>query len=367
MVGRDQQMELLYRTLEGVTTKRRPPPGDCDRASRHRQDHLTREFVGLVQPSGAPVCEDDPSRTAGPPGTGRSPTGQGHGGDFRDRCPGRRQGEADGSGHGAVRSQRRPRGCGPPGPPNRPRRSTVPIANRCSSARRFVEELASRQPLLLVFEDIHWADASQLDLLESLASRARDVPVMFLALARPELMDSRPTWGAGLTSHTSMQLYPLSAEEARTLAGHLLPMLRLRLRAAADRVVITAEGNPLFIEELVASLAERVDEATEELPTNVRTTIAARLDTLPAAARGALLDAAVIGKVFWRGSAPGDRATRSAAELEDALDMLEARDFIRRESGARSRATTNTCSDICSSGGGLRHAPSAPEGSGTPR
>jgi predicted ATPase len=69
-----------------------------------------------------------------------------------------------------------------------------------------------------VFEDIHWADASQLDLLESLASRVRDVPVMFLALARPELMESRPTWGAGLMSHTSMQLYSLSSEDARTPA-----------------------------------------------------------------------------------------------------------------------------------------------------
>src|SRR4029453_8017016 len=91
--------------------------------------------------------------------------------------------------------------------------------------RRFVEDLGSRQPLLLVFEDIHWADASQLDLLESLASRVRDVPVMFLALARPELLDSRLTWGAGLMSPTSMQLYPLSSDKARTLASHLLPML----------------------------------------------------------------------------------------------------------------------------------------------
>jgi eukaryotic-like serine/threonine-protein kinase len=107
------------------------------------------------------------------------------------------------------------------------------------------------------------------------------------------------------------------------------------LRGATDRVVITAEGNPLFIEELVASLAERVEEATEKLPTNVRTTIAARLDTLPAAARGALMDAAVIGKVFWRGALQTLEATRSAAELENALDMLEARDFIHREAGSQ--------------------------------
>ena len=185
-----------------------------------------------------------------------------------------------------------------------------------------------------MFEDIHWADASQLNLLESLASRVRDIPVMFLALARPGFLDFRPTWGAGLMSHTSMQLHPLSSDEARTLGGHLLPMLS-GLQGAADRVVTTAEGNPLFIEELVASLAERVDEGTEEPPTNVRSTIAARLDTLPAAARGALLDAAVIGKLFWRGALQALDATRSAAELEDALDMLESRDFIHRESGSQ--------------------------------
>jgi predicted ATPase len=235
------------------------------------------------------------------------------------------------------------------------------------SARRFVEELSSRGPLLLVFEDIHWADASQLDLLESLASRVRDVPVMFLALARPELLDSRPTWGAGLMSHTSMQLYSLSSEDARTLAEHLLPMLS-GLRGAADRVVITAEGNPLFIEELVASLAERVEEATEKLPTNVRTTIAARLDTLPAAARGALLDAAVIGKVFWRGALQTLEANRSAAELEDALDILEARDFIHREAGSQIQGDHEyVFKHMLIREVAYATPPGRPAGSGTPR
>jgi len=336
MVGRDRELELLRRTWEGVTTDRSPdlvtvigPPGIG-------KSRLAREFVGLVEPFGARVLR------------GRSlPYGGSYGyrafsqqikdmaGIFETDPPADARAKLT-----AVVTEL----CGPiEGPEVADHLALLiglggdRVADRQPlffSARRLVEELASRQPLLLVFEDIHWADTSQLDLVESLASRVRDVPVMFLAMARPELLDSRPTWGAGLMSHTSLQLHPLSSDEARTLAGHLLP-LRSGLRDAADRVVITAEGNPLFIEELVASLAERVDEATEALPMNVRTTIAARVDTLPAAARGALLDAAVIGKVFWQGALQALDPTRSAAELEEALDMLEVRDFIRRESASQ--------------------------------
>jgi hypothetical protein len=150
-------------------------------------------------------------------------------------------------------------------------------------------------------------------------------------------------------SHTSMQLYPLSPDEARTLAGHLMPMLCSGQRGTADRVVITAEGNPLFIEELVAPLAERVEEVTEGLPTNVRTTIAARLDTLPAGARGVLLDAAVIGKVFWRGALQAlDAGRRPSLRMPWTCWRLVTSSVVSR--GARSRATTNTCSNTCSSG-----------------
>jgi class 3 adenylate cyclase/tetratricopeptide (TPR) repeat protein len=336
MVGRDRELKLLRRTWESVTTQRRPdlvtvigPPGIG-------KTRLTREFVGLVEPSGTRVLR------------GRSLP---YGGSSGYRAFGQQVKDVAGIFESDPPADARAKLtavvtelCGPTDGPEVEDHLAVlvglggdRVADRQPlffAARRFVEDLASRQPLLLVFEDIHWADASQLDLLESLASRVRDVPVMFLALARPELLDSRPSWGARLMSHTSMQLYPLSSDEARSLAGHLLPMLSER-QGAADRVVITAEGNPLFIEELAASLAERVDEAIEELPTNVRSTIAARLDTLPAAARGALLDAAVIGKVFWRGALQALDATRSAAELEDALDMLESRDFIHRESGSQ--------------------------------
>ena len=184
--------------------------------------------------------------------------------------------------------------------------------------------------MLFVFEDIHWADASQLDLLESLASRVRDVPTMLLALTRPELRDTRPGWGAGLNHHTAMELHPLNPDEAKSLAARLFPALA-EMPGAVEHVAVSAEGNPLFIEELAASLAERVDKAAAELPTNVKTTIAARLDTLPSSARATLLDAAIIGNL-------NDVVKPPAHALEDRRPSIGCRAAVtraRRHGGGR--------------------------------
>jgi class 3 adenylate cyclase/tetratricopeptide (TPR) repeat protein len=193
------------------------------------------------------------------------------------------------------------------------------------SARRFVEALARQQPTLLVYEDVQWADSSLLDLVEHLASRVRDVPIMLLALARPELLDSRPAWGSRLPSYSSIPLEPLGEEHSRELARELLSS---HGEDNADRLVATAEGNPLFIEELAASLSEGAT-ASDKLPTNVRAIVSARLDALPATERSLLLDASVVGRVFWR------RALESlgweSQGLLSALDSLEQRDLVRRD------------------------------------
>ena len=183
------------------------------------------------------------------------------------------------------------------------------------AARSTVEQLAARQPLLLVFEDLQWADASMLDLLDELAARLHDTPIMLLAVSRPELLTHRPAWGGGLPAYTALQLEPLGDDHARELAEHLLG------EGPVDRILEIAEGNPLFIEELSASIAER---GAEELPTNIRAIIAARLDALPDAERALLLDASVVGRVFWDGSLPGP-------DVPTLLGSLERRDFIRRE------------------------------------
>jgi predicted ATPase len=148
---------------------------------------------------------------------------------------------------------------------------------------------------------------------------------VLLALARPELLDSRPGWGSRLPSYSSIPVEALGEEDSRELARELL---RSHGENNADRLVATAEGNPLFIEELAASLAEGAT-ATDRLPTNVRAIVSARLDALPATERSLVLDASVIGRVFWR------RALESLGwemqTLMDSLDSLEQRDLIRRD------------------------------------
>jgi class 3 adenylate cyclase len=193
------------------------------------------------------------------------------------------------------------------------------------SARRYVEALASEQPTLLVFEDIHLAASSMLDLLEMLASRVRDVPLLLLTQARPELLSVRPAWGGGLPAYAAVQLEPLAEEHTVELARRLFETAGAQAQRIAE-LAQTAEGNPLFVEELVASLAEGRAESGE-LPTSIRNIVAARIDALPADERDALLDASVAGKVFWSGATGGASA--------ETLDALEGRDLIRRDPVSR--------------------------------
>jgi predicted ATPase len=199
------------------------------------------------------------------------------------------------------------------------------------SARVFVEALASERPTVLLFEDIHWADASLLDLLEALAARVRDVPLMLLAMARPELLSERPGWGGGLPAYTALPLDRLSDEAGRDLSERLLAPTE-ESPDRAEAVARTAEGNPLFIEELAASLAESGTTNGHELPTSVRAIVAARLDALPSAERSVLVDASAVGRVFWRGAlarmSPRD-------DLPEVLGSLERRDLVRREAVSR--------------------------------
>ncbi len=200
------------------------------------------------------------------------------------------------------------------------------------SARVLVESLAMRGPTLLLYEDIHWADASLLDLLETFGARVRDVPVLFLALARPELLGERPGWGGGLPAYTALPLEPLGDAAGRELATELLGRVDTTMRA--EQVAETAEGNPLFIEELARCLGERQAKGLDELPSSIRAIIAARLDALPAAERAVLVDAAVVGRVFWRGALS---EIEDRADLSQVLGSLEARDLIHREAVSRIR------------------------------
>jgi tetratricopeptide (TPR) repeat protein len=192
------------------------------------------------------------------------------------------------------------------------------------AARRLIECLGQERPTLVVFEDIHWAKPSELELLEYLAKRIQDSSAVLFALARPELLDSRPTWGSGLVAQTTIPLEPLSAAESSELARHLLRD-GVNGGREIERLVDVAEGNPLFLEELAASISE---EDSGELPVTVKAAIASRIDAMPAVARSTLLGAAVIGKTFWRGPL---QAMGGIDDLDEGLSALEERGLIRRD------------------------------------
>jgi class 3 adenylate cyclase len=198
------------------------------------------------------------------------------------------------------------------------------------AARQFVESVAGDRPTVFVFEDLHWADAGTFDLVEVLASRVRHVPLMLLALARPDLLLAHPGWGGGLPTYSALSLEALGAEDSRTLAAKLL---RTDVTGGeARRVAETAEGNPLFIEELAASASDIPLGPGDQLPTTIRELVSARIDALPTTERTILLAAAVVGKIFWRGALERMEGTRVG--LSEVLDSLEAHDLVRRESSS---------------------------------
>lgn len=196
------------------------------------------------------------------------------------------------------------------------------------SVRVLIEAGARDEATAFVFEDIHWADPALLDLIELLAARLHDLPVLLLTLARPELLDMRPAWGGGLVAYNALPLEPLGGSDAAQLALHLLGA-----DAKATQVAEAAEGNPLFIEQLAAVLSERGSEATESLPTTIRELVSARLDSLPTEERDVILDASICGRSFWMGALV--RIARDPEGLRDALAALERRDLVRRDTVSR--------------------------------
>jgi class 3 adenylate cyclase len=196
------------------------------------------------------------------------------------------------------------------------------------SVRVFIEAGARDEATAFVFEDIHWADPALLDLIELLATRLHDLPVLLLTLARPELLDTRPAWGGGLVAYNALPLEPLGGSDAAQLALHLLGA-----DTKASQVAEAAEGNPLFIEQLAAVLSERGSEATGSLPTTIRGLVSARLDALPAEERDVILDASICGRIFWRGALV--RIARDPDCLGEALAALERRDLLHRDTVSR--------------------------------
>src|SRR6266511_3039302 len=165
------------------------------------------------------------------------------------------------------------------------------------AVRRVVEALARRRPVVLVLEDLHWAEPAFLDLVDHLADLVVAAPVLLVCLARPELLEDRPAWGGGKRNATTVELEPLGPNQARALLANLAPPSAGL--PDPERIMAMAEGNPLFLEQLAAAVAEgRAGDGEVLLPETIQALLAARLERLGPGERAVLERAAIVGKEF---------------------------------------------------------------------
>jgi class 3 adenylate cyclase/tetratricopeptide (TPR) repeat protein len=193
------------------------------------------------------------------------------------------------------------------------------------AVRKAVEQQAREGPLALVVEDIHWAEPTLLDLIEYLADWTRDAPLLLICLARPELLDERPAWGAGSQYALTLSLEPLAESEADELIENLLDGSPLA-DEARTRIRMVAEGNPLFVEQLLALLAEGGE--ADRVPSTIQALLAARLDALPEGERDVLEHASVVGLEFeWE--VLGELAPDHRRPSGSILTALVRKELIR--------------------------------------
>ena len=211
--------------------------------------------------------------------------------------------------------------------------------------RLFFERLADTNPVVLAFEDLHWADTSLLDFIEYLLEWSRESPLYVVTLARPELQERRPGWGAGQRNFSSLYLEPLSPAAMQELLEGLVPGLPDRLE---EQILARAQGVPLYAVETVRMLLDRgllVQDGpvytptgeieTLEVPETLHALIAARLDGLSAEERRLLQDGAVLGKTFTL-SALAALAQGSNGEVEPLLAGLVRKEVLGVQSDPRS-------------------------------
>jgi class 3 adenylate cyclase/tetratricopeptide (TPR) repeat protein len=185
--------------------------------------------------------------------------------------------------------------------------------------RKLFEALARERPLVLVLEDIHWAEPTLLDLIEHIVEWTREAPMLIVCLTRPDLLDERPGWPGEL-----IELEPLPSEEVERLVATLAAGVDPAIRARATEV---AEGNPLFLEQLLALAEEDGNELA--VPDTIQALLSARLDRLAPEERAVLEAAAVVGKEFWRSALL--RLSGPEAEVSVLLQRLVRRGLIQPE------------------------------------
>ena len=214
------------------------------------------------------------------------------------------------------------------------------------AVRKLFEALAQDRPLVIVFDDLQWAEPTFIELVDYLADQSRDAPILLLCLARPELFDGHPGWGGGKRRATTMSLEPLDESYSRRLIANLLG--RGPLPAEAEkRIAEAAEGNPLFTEELLAMLVDEKRVAWEDdrwvvaddlaellIPQEINAFLAARLERLPPGERDLLVRASVEGVVFHCSALRELAPEVSDSTLQTNVASLVRRDLIRPERSA---------------------------------
>jgi len=221
--------------------------------------------------------------------------------------------------------------------------STAGLQETFWAIRRFLEWIGRDRPMVVILDDLQWAEPTFLDLIEYLAGWSRGVAMLLLCLGRPDLMDLRPTWGSGVANATVLPLGPLGELESARLVSSLLGGASLDDRMFA-RIAESAGGNPLFLEEMLRMLEDdglvRRDRAglvadaeldLVRVPDSIHALLSARLDRLSQEERLVIRSASVVGKVFWWGAVEQLAPEPERAHVGSALQTLVRKDLIRPE------------------------------------
>ncbi len=219
-----------------------------------------------------------------------------------------------------------------------PAAGTVARQESFTAWRRFFEAVAAERPLVLVMEDLHWADDPLLEFLDHLIDWSTRVPLLVVCATRPELFEHHPEWGGGKRNSTTVSLPPLSSRQTAMLVSALLDQAVLPAEAQT-MLLERSGGNPLYAEEFVRMLTDRgildprgglrLDPSGEvPVPQTVQALIAARLDTLSPEQKGLLHDAAVVGRVFWAGALAA-MSGRDESEVRDLLHESVRKELVR--------------------------------------
>ncbi|MGH3017902.1 MAG: AAA family ATPase, partial [Gaiellaceae bacterium] len=209
--------------------------------------------------------------------------------------------------------------------------------------RHLLEAVAQDRPLVVVFDDINWAEPTLLDLVEHIGDWSRDAPILIVAMARPDLLDTRPAWGGGKHNATAIFLEPLSESESERLVEGLLGGATVD-EDALVRIQLAAEGNPLFVEEMISMLIDdgalrrdngrwvaASDLSDVTIPSSIQVLLAARLDQLGTPERLVIERAAVEGTVFHRGAIEALLDEPLREQANESLGALLRKELIRQE------------------------------------